>query len=214
MKKTALLLCLICTMVVLPLAAIDVYSPMVEWGDWEMRGGRLYQNDTQTSSSRAHYAVEQDGKMLYEFNVRYEGGGIEDMHGGFGIHIFVDKPSKGFAWGSGDSYLLWLNYDADPAGSDIPAGLSAQIYKSKTNATMNLLQSVSLKDYEYLLTNANMDEKLPIKLLVDGATGDAWIYSPLDPAYRWKFNLGNSRPLSGKYVSLRTNSLGVSFGIY
>ncbi|MBI9102019.1 MAG: hypothetical protein JEY99_06350 [Spirochaetales bacterium] len=213
MKKLALLLSVISIMIVFPLAAFDVYSPMVEWGDWAQRGNRLYQNDEKTSSSRIHWAVEQEGMMLYDFNVRYEGGGIEDLHGGFGIHIFGDNPSKGYAWGSGDSYLLWLNYDADPAGSDVPAGLSAQIYKSVSNSKMNLLQSISLKDFEYLLTTANADELLKIRLKVDGDTGDAWIYSPIDPSYRWKFNLGNRRPIDGDYISLRTNSLALSFGL-
>ncbi len=214
MKKLALLLCIASIMFVIPLSAIDLYSPMAEWGDWELQSGRMYQNDDHTSSSRIHWEIEQEGKMLYNFNVRYEGGGTEDLHGGFGIHIFVDKPSRGFAWGDGNSYLLWLNYDADPAGGNVPAGLSAQVYKSKSNSTMELVQSISLKNYEYLLTRQNLGYSLPIKLLVDGNTGDAWIYDPINPTTRYRFNLGADSALSGDYISLRTNSLAVSFGVF
>ncbi|MAG13977.1 MAG: hypothetical protein CMN78_05220 [Spirochaetales bacterium] len=80
-------------------------------GDWEVKGGRLYQSDTEEHLAKINVMATQAGEMQYEFDVRYEGGGIDDMMGGFGIHFFVDKAWDGRSWGNGNSYLLWLNYD-------------------------------------------------------------------------------------------------------
>lgn len=213
MKKVSVLLGLLCFLVIFPVMAVDLFAPLNEWGDWQLRGSRMYQNDVKNTSTRIHWAVPQEDLMLYHFNVRYEGGVLDDRHGGFGIHIFVDKPSRGFAWGDGNSILLWLNYDENPRGKNIPAGLSAQIYKSKSNSRMDLVESISLRDFESYLTQDNMNLTVPVKLLVNGTTGDAWIYDPVDPTYRYYFKLPVTSPMKGRYIALRTNGMAASFGV-
>ena len=212
MKKSLILLCAFLCLLVFPAAALDVSLAMKEWGTWNLKYGRMYQDNLKTSSSRIHFPVEQQGSMLYKFNVRYEGGG-EDGHAGVGVHVFVDKPSKGFAWGDGNSYLLWLNYDENPGNSKIPAGLSAQIYKSTSNSRMVLLDSISLREYESYLTGDILGQSIPVTLMINGTTGDGWIADPADPSVHYTFKLPVTSPMRGHYVSLRTNGMAASFGI-
>ena len=178
-------------------------------GDWKIVNGRLYQNDLKAGLAKMNLPVPQAGKMLYEFTVRYEDG-FDDAHGGFGIHVFADKVYNGASWGSGDSYLLWLNYDENAKG--ITTGLSAQVYKSITHSKMELLADYDLNQYVGALAGNFLDVNIPVKIIIDGNNGDVKIYDPVDPSWVYKFNLGNTSPLSGKYISLRTNSLSVSFG--
>ena len=137
---------------------------------------------------------------------------MEDGHAGFGLHIFVDKPAKGFSWGEGKSYLLWLNYDKKPVSKSIPAGLSAQIYRSYSNSDMRLLQSVSLSALEKVLMKYPMSTKVPIKIVADGRTGIVKIYDPVTAGLFYTVKLDNTMPLTGNYVTLRTNSGAFSFG--
>jgi hypothetical protein len=153
--------------------------------------------------------------MVYEFNVRYEGG-AEDGHGGFGLHIFGDNAYNDASWGSGVSYLLWLNYDERPITAGIPRGLSAQVYKSTSNSRMNLVESISLSAYEPYLTTANLSGTIPVKIRVDGSTGEVRVYDPTDPtlsSYYYYYVNSRDVPLKGNWVALRTNGLRASFGL-
>lgn len=209
MKRTVLFCFCIALMLSAPLFGESLnISPA--YGDWQMSGSRLYQNDLNAGMAKASLPVEQKGTMVYEFSVKYVDG-IQDGMGGFGIHVFVDKPAAGKAWGEGESYLLWLNYDENPVSSDVPAGLSAQIYKSDSDSRMSLVQAVSLKSIEPVIAKY-MNYSLPVKLVIDSKTGMAKIYDPFKENYVYKFALGTDFPADGDFVSLRTNSLGVSFG--
>ncbi len=186
----------------------DALAITAAYGDWLVSSSDA-QSDSESSMAKASMAVPQEGTMVYEFKAAYKDG-LEDGHGGFGIHVFVDEPAPGKAWGEGDSYLLWLNYDENPADSSIPSGLSAQVYKSTNNSRMDLVQSISLSAIEPLVIG-NMDQKLPVKLVIDGNTGMAKVYDPFRADYAYTFKLSSDAPLKGDYVSLRTNGVSVNF---
>jgi hypothetical protein len=182
-------------------------------GSWNIRGQRLYQNDTKARLAKVNIRAPQSGPMVYEFAVRYESG-AEDGHGGFGLHIFGDRVFNAASWGSGNSYLLWLNYDENPLDKkNIPAGLSAQIYRSYTDSRMDLLASYDLNDYAHLLTAENLAYPVYFKIWADGNTGEVRVYDPVDSNETW-YSLGLNRkdiPLKGNWVTLRTNGIGLSF---
>jgi len=184
-------------------------------GSWKIVGDRLYQNDINARLAKVNIRIPQSGPMIYEFNVRYEDG-IEDGHGGFGVHIFANNVMNKASWGSGASYLLWLNYDEHPITKGIPAGFSAQIYRSYTNSYMELVDSVDLNQYAYLLTKENcVDHTVPIRLWIDGSTGEIRLYDPTDPNdgfYFYYFIDKKDVPLNGGWISLRTNGISLSFG--
>jgi hypothetical protein len=153
--------------------------------------------------------------MLYEFNVRYEGG-IEDGHGGVGIHIFGDSRIDNPSWGSGKSYLLWLNYDEHPINSDIPVGLSAQIYRSISHSEMTLLYSMDLNDYLVYLDDETLSESIPFRIVANGNTGEVRIYDPTEDlvSVYFVFNVDKSElPIKGDWSALRTNGVKVSFAL-
>jgi hypothetical protein len=184
-------------------------------GRWGFLGGRLYQNDLGARLAKVNFQVAQSGPMVYEFNARYEGG-AEDGHGGFGLHVFGDRVYNDASWGSGVSYLLWLNYDEKPSNSKIPGGLSAQIYKSVSNSRMDLVESVSLREFEQYLTPENLSGAIPIKIEINGNTGEVRVYDPTDPAlsyYYYYYVNPRDVPLRGNWVALRTNGLKASFGL-
>ncbi|MCL2472196.1 MAG: hypothetical protein FWF26_00830 [Treponema sp.] len=185
-------------------------------GSWTFIGDRLYQNDANARLAKVNIFAPQSGPMLYEFNVRYEGG-IEDGHGGFGLHIFVNNVLNRASWGSGSSYLLWLNYDENPITKGIPKGFSAQVYRSYTNSYMELVQSIDLNEYAYLLTYDNCAANtVPVKIWADGNTGEVRVYDPTDPTMNYYFYLYLDKkdlPLKGNWVSLRTNGIQLSFGM-
>ena len=184
-----------------------------ESGDWSLEGDRLYQNDKDISIAKACLSYPQEGLVEYNFNVRYEDGAFEDEHAGFGIHIFVDEPAgEGRHWGEGNSYLLWLNYDSNPDSEDVPAGLSAQVYLSKSYWDMELVYSISLSDFEEKLYNLPSDSIVPLKITANKDTGEVRIYDPFKESYYYNFKLDKLDKLEGKYVTLRTNSLSFSFG--
>ncbi len=180
------------------------------YGDWDLSGSRLYQNDLKAGMAKANLPLKQQDTVTYKFNVKYVDG-LEDGMGGFGIHVFVDKPAAGKAYGEGNSYLLWVNYDESPASPGIPEGLSAQIYKSTSYTNMNLVKAVSLKGIEPMLSRY-IDKPLPVKMEINSRTGMGRVYDPFNESRYFTFSLGNNAPVSGNYVTLRTNSLGVSFG--
>jgi hypothetical protein len=182
-------------------------------GSWNLLGNRLYQNDEKARLAKVNIPVPQEGPMLYEFNARYESGG-EDGHGGFGIHVFADRIVNSPSWGSGRSYLLWLNYDENPDNSRIPAGLSAQVYHSFTNSYMELVDSVDLNEYADIVTEEDLNYPVPFKILVDGTSGEVRVYDPADPDledYFYFYINPRELPLKGSWISLRTNGVNLSF---
>jgi hypothetical protein len=211
----------VCFFLVIAAAASLVYgqTPAPEYqvasGTWNFTGGRLYQNDAAARLAKVNIPAPQTGPMIYEFNVRYETG-AEDGHGGFGLHIFGDNVINRASWGSGFSYLLWLNYDEQPISQAIPQGLSAQVYRSYTNSRMELVESVDLNEYAGLLTPANLADPVPFKVLVDGNTGEVRVYDPTDPElsnYYYFYVDQKDIPLQGNWAALRTNGIKLSFAM-
>jgi len=184
-------------------------------GNWAFgAGGRLYQNETDARLAKLNIQVPQSGPMIYEFNVRYEDG-IDDGHGGFGIHIFGEDIYHRASWGSGQSYLLWLNYDERPTIRGVPRGFSAQVYRSYSNARMDLIDSYDLNEFAHLLTYENCAANtVPVKIWADGDTGEVRIFDPTDPALEDYISYYlPQKNLRGNWVSLRTNGLKLSFGL-
>jgi len=187
-------------------------------GSWSFVGDRLFQNEVDSNArlAKVNFRVPQSGPMIYEFNVRYED--IEDKtHAGFGIHIFANNVVHHASWGSGTSYLLWLNYDENPIpGMGIPAGLSAQVYRSYSNSRMELVESIDLNHYLDLLTMENLAYAVPFRIWADGDTGEVRVYDPTDPDLRYFYYFFISEaslPLTGEWVSLRANGVRLSFGM-
>lgn len=178
-------------------------------GKWSREMSRLHQESSTAPRAKAWVKVEQNGAMIYEFTMRYEGG-AEDGHGGVGIHILADKAPKGKSWGMGDSWLLWLNYDVNPENYQIPRGLSAQIYKSTTNSKMELVQSISLKDIEPI-AQRYLYSVVPVKLTYLPKMGRVIISDPRGISEGWYVNLPGGRYERGDYVAVRTNGAKVSF---
>jgi hypothetical protein len=184
-------------------------------GRWGFSGQRLYQNDAAARLAKVNFQVAQNGPMIYEFNARYEGG-AEDGHGGFGLHVFGDRTYNDASWGSGISYLLWLNYDERPINARIPRGLSAQIYKSTSNSQMDLLESISLSGFEQYLTARNLSEPISFRVWINNSTGEIRVYDPTDSngsAYYYYYANSRDVPLKGNWIALRTNGLKASFGL-
>ena len=178
------------------------------YGDWEVKGGRLYQSDPEEMLAKINVLAPQAGEMQYEFDMRYEGGGFEDMKGGFGIHFFVDRVYDGRSWGNGRSYLLWLNYDQEPSYGS--AGFQAQVYKSYSSGRMELVGEYDLNRFAYLLAAKNMSTIIKARIKVNGDTGSIWVEDPTLPGFGYRIELGESLG-PGNYVALRTNSLALSF---
>lgn len=217
-KRLIFLLPLLLCLVAFQAVALDIDpGTMAAWGDWSFEGTRLVQKDSETGIAKFVIPVTQAGTMTYSFNVKYVDGVLEDGHGGFGIHIFADSVGKGYAWGAGNSYLLWLNYDENPR--DVTAGLSAQVYKSTSDSEMELLVDYDLNWVIEKLAGMGytvdqvLSQPIPIKIVVNGNTGDVKFYDPIVENYVYTFKLPISHPLFGNYVALRTNGMSVSFGM-
>ena len=181
-------------------------------GNWAFTGTRLYQNDSNARLAKVIFRAPQSGAMIYEFSARYEDGS-QDGQGGFGLHIFVDSTRNTATWGAGKSYLLWLNYDEAPTTRGIPAGLSAQVYRSVSDSQMDLVESISLNEYLPVLTE-NLAYPIPFKIIANGNTGEVRVYDPTDPsaqAYFYFFIDRRDLSLRGDWVVLRTNGLKLSF---
>jgi hypothetical protein len=212
MKRLVLLLvALVVSGVLYAQVALPNYS--IASGSWNFSGGRLYQNDEKAGLAKVNIQVPQEGAMMYEFNARYEAGG-EDGHGGFGIHVFGDRIINSPSWGSGRSYLLWLNYDENPGSSQIPSGLSAQVYRSYSHSYMELIDSVDLNEYITDVYVEDLDYPVPFKILVDGSTGEVRAYDPRDPDAYFYYNIDlGGTALKGDWVALRTNGVDLSFAM-
>jgi hypothetical protein len=196
-------------------AQVQLPSYRFASGNWGFIGTRLYQNDANARLAKVNLQVPQSGPMIYEFNARYEDG-AEDGQGGFGLHIFADDVYNAASWGSGKSYLLWLNYDEKPTAKGVPRGFSAQVYKSYNNSRMEIVQSFDLNQYSYLLTRENLSQPVPARIWVNGNTGEVRVYDPTDPDllnYFYFYLDGKDVPLKGNWVALRTNGIKLSFGM-
>jgi hypothetical protein len=180
-------------------------------GRWNFVGNRLYQNDVKERLAKVNMRIPQSGPMIYEFDARYEDG----EWGGFGIHIFTDEVYHKASWGSGVSYLLWLNYDENPITAGIPRGLSAQVYRSYSSSQMDLVESIPLPQYENALMN-NLGEAILFTIWANGNTGEVRVYDPTDSSMESYFYFYMDRsdvPMRGNWISLRTNGLKLSFGM-
>ena len=211
MKRMVLVLALLAAGT-LVFAQVNLPEHRFVSGRWAVSGQRLYQNDETARLAKVNIRVPQQGAMIYEFDARYEGG-AEDGHGGFGLHIFVDAAYDNVSWGAGTSYLLWLNYDENPLNKDIPAGLSAQVYRSRTNSVMDLVGSFDLNAYDDLLTYENLSKPVPFKIIANGNTGEVQVYDPtLTDGTYYVIDLDRrDLPLRGNWVVLRTNGIKLSF---
>lgn len=178
-------------------------------GDWAIRGGRLYQRDAEAPRAKAWIEVPQNGAMIYEFTFRYEGG-AEDGHGGVGLHILSDSSFEGKAWGMGDSWLLWLNYDVSPTAPGIPRGLSAQLYKSTSDSDMGLVQSISLRAIESAAIQY-LQSEIPIKLTYLADRGRILVADPRGKTAGWYVDLPSGSNDTGQYAAVRTNGVKMSF---
>jgi len=211
MKKMFVLVFLLFVFVLAPSFGLSPADFKYAYGQWDISGDKLIQSDLDAGMARVDIPYPQIGIAAYNFNVQYKAGGTDDQHAGFGLHVFVDEPAPGKAWGNGNSYLIWLNYDENAKG--ITKGLSAQVYKSLNHSQMELLADFDLNKYAHLLNADNSDFVIPVKMLINGITGDVKVYDPTMEGYVYSFNLGNSKPIIGNYVSLRTNSASFSFGM-
>ncbi len=177
-------------------------------GQWRALNGRLYQEDTANHMAKINFAVRQSGIMQYTFNVRFERGLTGGKGGGFGIQVFIDKAFDGRSWGDGTSYLLWLNYDLHASYG--PAGFRAELYRSTSRSRMVITRWSPPLDTSWL-SAGNISEVFPVKIQVNGDSGDVTVWDPTHSGKAYTFNLG-ATPRSGNYVALRTNRLSVSFG--
>lgn len=230
MKRVVVVLAVLALLA--PLSAVaqtvlvnDAFSAIGSWqaasGEWLIKSGALVQNDVKALMAKADRPAAQSGTIQYEFTVNYLNGGYTSAsdiqkgyyHGGFGIHIGVDRPSTKLSWGNGKSYLLWINLDTRPetkAKHPDHYGLRAQVYRSETNSKMELVYSQTIPMsaipsnwMEYL------QYSLPVKFVVNTRTGQVKAYDPLVPNYVYNFTLPGT--LTGSYISFRTNSLAAQF---
>jgi hypothetical protein len=203
------------------------------YGDWGVRGGMLIQRDTDTGLARIDRMVRQRGEIEISFVVRYEAGGFEDqmalatgqLHAGFGIHVGVENPPLGrVAWGAGESYLLWLNLDTRAEtmqnAMNTHFGFRGQVYESVKNSEMDVTPlnvdiQAALATIGINLTlddlNQFLGTRVPMKIRVNYDTGRILVMDPTNPTTWFYFDV-DPDVLEGNYISLRTNSLAVSFG--
>jgi len=179
-----------------------------DYGEWTVLNNRLYQTDTQERLAKVNFRAMQEGLMEYTFDVRYEGGGLVDRMGGFGIQVFVDEAHNGKSWGNGESFLLWLNYDENPSYGN--AGFRAQVYQSVGHSNMELIDGYDIGLDSRVLTMDNMKLTIPVKIQIDGDSGLVKVWDPTREGMYIRFYL-NKAPGKGNFLSLRSNSLAVSF---
>lgn len=178
-------------------------------GDWEISRNQVIQKDAEAPRAKALVKIPQKESTIYEFSLLYLGGG-EDGHGGVGVHILADSPVDGISWGLSDSWLLWLNYDENPSAKGVPAGLSAQVYKSKNNKDMEIVHSIRLNHLTDVLMQ-NLNTEIPIKLTFVKEIQRVFIADPTERTAGWYVDLPNSMNDTGSYVAARTNGISVAF---
>jgi hypothetical protein len=212
MKRLTVLLCLLLLIVPAFLFAQNLGDWKAAYGDWKMMAGRLVQSSTKAGMAQAYMPMRQSGVVQYEFDVRYVDGAM-DQYAGFGVHIGIDKPSAGKSWGNGKSVLLWLTYD--PKAYD-GSGVFAQAYKSVSSSRMNLIHAakaymIPASRLQGIYLNRLSEYVLPVKIRVNYDTGSVKVWDPIIPNYFYRFSLGE--PIrNGAYISVRTNSVALSFG--
>jgi hypothetical protein len=186
-------------------------------GNWQVINGRLTQTNTQENMAMITIPVYQSGKMLYEFDLRYVDGGQDD-YAGFGIHVCVNDPTNTRSWGNGESVLGWVTWD--PKHYGYPGGY-IQLYESRSKTQMELDRRIypggnPLKYGDLIVVPAGylkyeyLNATVPMKLMLDTATGEGRFYDPFDPdRYYYPFYLGRSiKP--GGFLTFRTNSVSIS----
>jgi hypothetical protein len=191
-------------------------------GVWNTSNGKFSQTDLAAGMARADRVLALSGVMQVEFDIMYSGGGFKDAaaalqgryHGGFGIHIGVDKPNPKRSWGNGKSYLLWLNLDTEVAERSEHFGLRAQVYDSTTSSRMNLISKLNIEvlpTREALPMLAQVPtRKVKVRLVINTDTGEVRFYDPINAGWYYFFYLDPQR-LKGRFISLRTNRLGADF---
>lgn len=220
-------------------------------GMWNVIGKDISQGDATSKLSRLDSKIVNGSTIELSFNVAYIAGGYRDeqmlskgeYHAGFGIHLGVEDPLlRERSWGNGDSYLLWINLDTrSTTRTDMPEhyGLRAQVYKSNSPSSMNLIKSDMLAQDAALLSMsvdnyASIDIVKAIKKLsgVDMSiedviayfapggvdvhlranirTGEIAVMDPTNSGMYFKFPL-DPGVLSGDYISLRTNNVALNF---
>jgi hypothetical protein len=212
MKRLTILICLLLLIVPAMLFAQALGPWKAAYGDWRMMGERLVQMNTKAGMAQAYMRQPQSGIMQYEFDVRYIDGGM-DRYAGFGVHIGIDKAHPTKSWGNGRSFLLWLTYD--PKAYD-GSGVFAQAYKSINSSTMNLMHParaymIPASRLQGIYVDHLREYVLRVKIRVNYDTGWVKVWDPVIPNYYYRFWLG-SAIRGGNFISVRTNSLAVSFG--
>jgi len=208
--------------VLLSLSAVSLFSADLDTdlktgeGTWKITSTSITQTDIEAPRAKIAVPYSQEGtEITYEFYVQYQGGALEDGHGGFGVHIFADEIVQGPAWGAGKSLLIWLNYDENPR--DVTKGLSAQVYQSKTHSTMVLLEDIDLNwiidelaSADYTIEDVFADP-IKIKIIVNTSTRKLKIADPVQEDVYYEIDLPGSVPLKGSYIVFRTNGMSASF---
>ena len=90
--------------------------------------------------------------------------------------------------------------------------MSAQLYESVSHSRMHLVESINLNKYASIIENAGPNTLLPITIIINGRTGAARIYNPMNPTSYITFELDIDKALRGNWIALRTNGLAASFG--
>jgi len=212
MKRLSVLICLLLLIVPAVLFAQNLGDWRAAYGDWRMIGGRLAQTNTRAGMAQAYMPIRQTGVVQYEFDIRYIDGAM-DQYGGFGVHVGIDRPHTSKSWGNGRSFLLWLTYDPKAYGG---SGVYGQAYKSVNHSTMNLVHParaymIPASRLEGIYVNQLDRYVLPVKIRVNYDTGWVKVWDPIIPDYLYRFWLGEA-VRNGAYISVRTNSLALSFG--
>ena len=212
MKRLTVLICLLLLIVPALLFAQSLGDWRAAYGDWRLTGGRLAQRSTTAGMAQAYMPIRQTGVVQYEFDVRYVDGAM-DQYAGFGVHVGIDRAHPSKSWGNGRSFLLWLTYD--PKVYD-GSGVFAQAYKSVNSSTMNLLHPakaymIPSSRLRGIYLNRLSQYVLPVKIRVNYDTGWVKVWDPVIPNYYYRFWLGESIR-NGAYISVRTNSVALSFG--
>lgn len=228
MKRTFLLACVLVSCALLTVTgqtlANDSFATMSGWmpvhGSWSAKGA-LVQSDTKTGLAMINRKLPQSGSYQLDYTATYLDGGYTDQkaafmgkyHGGFGMHIGIDKPATSVSWGNGESYLLWFNLDTEVPESSPYYGLRAQVYKSVSNSVMNLMEDYNVEILPQDVVEANLDYlsvPLQVTMIVDTDSGEIQVFDPTEEDAYYSVYL-DPAVLKGSYVSFRTNALSMSF---
>jgi hypothetical protein len=205
--------------------ADDNFSSLGTWkaagGVWKADGS-LVQGDVNAPLAQINRQVLQSGVYEVDFTIKYSAGGYKNLqeamrgkyHAGFGIHIGIDKPTPGRSWGNGNSYLLWVNLDTTVSGNSPHYGLRGQVYRSRTNTDMRLMDDYNVEILPVASALGALENivgvSVPVKIIVNTNDGEIRVYDPTLPNYYYYFYL-DPKLLKGSWLSLRTNKLSAAF---